>query len=142
MKWLTRILTLLAFFSLFLTVAFFGLGPQWVDRASNRVVGEPGPDWILDVPCGNSTGMRTERSLIIRINSCQSRSFHSERLAGPGNCVFGSQPEEGPRKNGLWIEKKTLSIQLKLDLNASGTRLEISSRLLRRPLVRLPNPLG
>ena len=42
MKWLTRILTLLAFFSLFLTVAFFGLGPQWVDRASNRVVGEPG----------------------------------------------------------------------------------------------------
>ena len=42
MKWLTRLLTLLAFLSVFLTAAFFGLGPQWVDRASNRVVGDPG----------------------------------------------------------------------------------------------------
>ena len=42
MKWLKRLLTLIAFLSVALTVAFFGLGPQWVDRASNRVVGDPG----------------------------------------------------------------------------------------------------
>ena len=48
MKWLTRLLTLLAFLSVFLTAAFFGLGPQWVDRASNRVVGDPGRIPTLD----------------------------------------------------------------------------------------------
>ncbi|MEL0007010.1 MAG: hypothetical protein VW686_06730 [Luminiphilus sp.] len=42
MKWLKRVLTVLALFSVTLTGAFFGLGPQWVDRASNRVVGNPG----------------------------------------------------------------------------------------------------
>lgn len=42
MKWLKRTLTLLALLSVTLTAAFFGLGPQWVDRASNRVVGDPG----------------------------------------------------------------------------------------------------
>ena len=42
MKWPKRILTLMAGLSVALTAAFFGLGPQWVDRASNRVVGDPG----------------------------------------------------------------------------------------------------
>ena len=42
MEWLKRFLTLLAFLSITLTGAFFGLGPQWVDRASNQVLGDPG----------------------------------------------------------------------------------------------------
>ena len=42
MEWLKRFLTLLAFLSITLTGAFFGLGPQWVDRVSNQVQGDPG----------------------------------------------------------------------------------------------------
>ena len=42
MKWLRRLLTLLALSSVALAVAFFSLGPEWVDRMSNRVVGDPG----------------------------------------------------------------------------------------------------
>jgi len=42
MEWLKRFLTLLAFLSITLTGAFFSLGPQWVDRVSNQVQGDPG----------------------------------------------------------------------------------------------------
>ena len=42
MTWLKRSLTVLALLSAVLVVAFFSLGPQWIDRTSNQVAGDPG----------------------------------------------------------------------------------------------------
>ncbi len=61
MKWLTRLLTLLAFLSVFADWrAFFGLGPQWVDR------------------------MRLIGSLVTRVAypRCETLALHKELIVG------------------------------------------------------------
>ena len=42
MTWLKRLLALVSLLSCALVAAFFLLGPQWVDRNSNQVLGDPG----------------------------------------------------------------------------------------------------
>jgi len=42
MTWLKRLLAVVSFLSCALVAAFFLLGPQWADRNSNQVLGDPG----------------------------------------------------------------------------------------------------
>ena len=42
MTWLRRLLTVVSLLAGALIAAFFLLGPQWVDRNANQVLGDPG----------------------------------------------------------------------------------------------------